>query len=638
MTMPAGAQVSGYTIERVLGAGGMGTVYLARHPTLPRSVALKVLSAELSADPEFRARFRREADLAASLEHPNIVRVYTRGEAEDGRLWIAMQFIDGTDAGALADQGPIPVERTLHIVGEVAKALDFAHSRRLLHRDIKPANFLLTGEPGPHERVLLADFGIARAVEEATRLTATGSMMATVAYASPEAIEGRPVDHRSDLYSLGCALYRMLAGRSPFQDAGTMSAIMMAHLSRPAPPVTGFAPQLPPAIDAVLAIALAKDPAARFDTARQLFEAAQAALRHNQYPAQPVPDAATTALSGSGGEPVTYPSGRFSGAVAKLSKARTNRRNAWLLGAGVLAAVALLAIVLVTGNSGTGKPPYPAQSFNHTFGSTQLDHRPHAVAALTLADADVALSLGVQPIALVSPGGDAPPEWLADLIDGDPKVLAGPDAKALDEVTPDLIIDTGDLNKTQYDQLAEVAPTVTRPTNAGKGLGADLRLSWLASVLGEQGPADEVRAQLKTDQDKIRAENPKLTGPSISVFGFSDDGITALLSNSPAASYLSSVGLTYNPKMQSGADGAEQKPVPQDGMYQYRSTLALVMRTDADAGSGGFFGLPSTLENFSGTVIIVDDPDTIAALNSGGPAATRYLNDTLLPTVTDELS
>ncbi|OBJ70185.1 serine/threonine-protein kinase [Mycobacterium sp. 1274756.6] len=637
MTMPAGAQVSGYTIERVLGAGGMGTVYLARHPTLPRSVALKVLSAELSADPEFRSRFRREADLAASLDHPNVVRVYTRGEAEDGRLWIAMQFIDGTDAGALVDDGPISVERALHIIGEVAKALDYAHSRKLLHRDIKPANFLLAGEPGPHERVLLADFGIARAVEEATRLTATGSMMATVAYASPEAIEGRPLDHRSDLYSLGCALFRMLAGRSPFQDAGTMSAIMMAHLTRPVPPVTSFAPQLPPAINAVLAIAMAKDPAARFDSARQFAEAARAALLHNQVPNRPVPEAATTNVTNAGGEPLTYPSGKFSGAVAKLSGARKNPRRAWLVGAGVLAAVALLVTVLVAGNSGKQKSPYPMQSFNHTFGSTQVDSRPKAVAAMSLADADVALSLGVQPVALFN-ADQEPPSWLADLIDGSPTVLTSLDAKALESIGPDLIIDTGDLTEAQYDQLAGVAPTITRPVTAGKAISADTRLSWLASVLGEQNEVNAVRDDLKAAQDKTRSENSKLAGKTVSVFGFSDEGITALLSNSAPATYLTGLGLTYSPKMQSGSDDAFQKPVPQDGMWEYKSDIALVLRTDQDAASGGFYGLPGSIENFSGTVIIVDEPDTIAALNSGGPAATRYLNDTLVHTITDGLS
>ncbi len=181
--LPEGAEVGGYRIERVLGSGGMGTVYLARHPQLPRSDALKVLPTELSVDPEFRARFLREADLAAMLDHPNIVRIYSRGESASGQLWIAMQFVDGTDAGAELKAGPLPAERVAHIVGQIARALDYAHGRGIVHRDIKPANFLLSGPAGRQERVLLADFGIARALNESSRLTATGAMVATVAYA-----------------------------------------------------------------------------------------------------------------------------------------------------------------------------------------------------------------------------------------------------------------------------------------------------------------------------------------------------------------------------------------------------------------------------------------------------------------------
>lgn len=636
MTMPTGAEVSGYLIERVLGAGGMGTVYLAKHPTLPRSVALKVLSAELSADPEFQARFRREADLAASLDHPNIVRVYTRGVAEDGRLWIAMQFVDGTDAGALIDQGPIPVDRTLHILGEVAKALDFAHSRKLLHRDVKPANFLLSGDPGPHERVLLADFGIARAAEEATRLTATGSMMATVAYAAPEAVEGRPVDHRSDLYSLGCALFKLLTGRTPFQEAGTMSAIMMAHLTRPVPTVTDFASGLPPAINAVLAIALAKDPNARFNSARQLFEASRDALLHNQMPGLPVPAPGSPTIPTPGSDPLTYPSGMFSGAAPVAETGPKHRKRNWLIAACAAAAAALLAIVLITANSGPGKPPYPAQSFNHTYGVTQFDHRPKALAAMTLADADVALSLGAQPAALVAPGQE-PPGWLADLIDRNVTVLSGIDAQELKQVAPDLIVDTGTLTRAQYDQLAEIAPTITRPATSGKALNLDQRISWLASVLGEQQNADTLQQQITEEREKTRTEHPELTGPSISAFAFSDDGLTALLSHSAAGEYLAGLGLTYNTKLQSGADDAPDRPLPPKDLFSLRSTVALVLRTDSAAGSGGFFGLPSQLETFGGTVIVIDDEDVISALNSGGPAAARYLDQTLVPTITEQL-
>lgn len=286
MTLPAGTVIAGYRIERVLGAGGMGSVYLAWHPSLHRRDALKLLSAELSHDPQFRARFLREADLAATLDHPNIVTVYDRGQTPSGQLWIAMQFVDGTDAGAQLTAGCMSVPRAVHITVEVAKALDYAHSRKLLHRDVKPANFLLTGPVGDDERVLLADFGIARALDDATGLTGTGMMVATASYAAPETIEGRRVDHRADVYSLACSLFRMLTGRTPYAEYRGMSAILMAHLMQPIPQATQAAPWLPPAIDEVFVHALAKDPDRRFQSAGALAAAAADALGAQQHTAQ----------------------------------------------------------------------------------------------------------------------------------------------------------------------------------------------------------------------------------------------------------------------------------------------------------------------------------------------------------------
>ncbi|BDN85383.1 serine/threonine-protein kinase PknH/PknJ [Mycobacterium pseudoshottsii] len=271
-----GEVLAGYRIERTLGVGGMGAVYLAAHPSLPRRDALKVLSAELSHDPDFRTRFLREADVASSLDHPNIVGVYDRGQTEDGQLWISMQFVDGTDADAALRAGEMTPDRAIHIVAAVAQALDHAHSRNIIHRDVKPANFLLAGAIGPSERVLLGDFGIARALDD-VGLTATGSLVATVAYAAPEVLSGLSVDGRADIYSLGCTLFRLLTGKPPFTNNG-MAAVMMAHLQAPPPRVTDFVSSLPTALDAVIAIAMAKDPAARFPTAAALAAAAGSAL------------------------------------------------------------------------------------------------------------------------------------------------------------------------------------------------------------------------------------------------------------------------------------------------------------------------------------------------------------------------
>ncbi|MGB0973252.1 MAG: protein kinase domain-containing protein, partial [Mycobacterium sp.] len=420
MTYPAGTVVAGYTIERLLGAGGMGTVYLARHPSLPRSDALKILSAELSADAEFQARFRREAELAAALEHPNIVRVYTRGETVEGQLWIAMQFVDGTDAAAVLRQGPMTTERSMHIVAEVAAALDHAHAAGTLHRDIKPANFLLTDTGGTAERVLLADFGIARALNETSRLTAAGSMLSTVAYTAPESIDDQAVDHRSDLYGLGCSLYRMLVGRTPFQDANGLAETMLAHLMTPVPRATDHAPWLPTAINDVFATALAKKPEDRFASAADLVAAAETALAATTpgAAAPPAPPGAPPPgpLSAPPPSPPPSPPSPPSPPAEGLGPRPVSppapppaRRRRWLVGAAAAAVVAVIvAAVTIWPGTTSDAPPYAAQTFSHTFGATELAARPSAVATVGVADTDVALSLGVQPVGIAVADGTAP--------------------------------------------------------------------------------------------------------------------------------------------------------------------------------------------------------------------------------------
>jgi eukaryotic-like serine/threonine-protein kinase len=273
----AGSLVAGYRVERVLGAGGMGAVYLVANPELPRHDALKVLDAGLSRNSDFRARFIREADLASMLDHPNIVSIYRRGQTEDGRLWIAMQFVDGIDADVALQRGQMSPARAIYIVGEVAKALDYAHQHHVIHRDVKPANFLLTGPVGPRERVVLGDFGIARALHDAGP-TVTGALVATVAYAAPELFGSGLVDHRADVYSLGCSLFRLLTGEPPFASAGGQAAAMMAHLQAPPPRISDRGLGLPPTLDAVIATAMAKEPAQRYPTAGALAAAAAAAL------------------------------------------------------------------------------------------------------------------------------------------------------------------------------------------------------------------------------------------------------------------------------------------------------------------------------------------------------------------------
>ncbi len=285
-----GTIFAGYLIERVLGSGGMGTVYVARHPRLPRHDALKVLSAEYSASDEFRARFNREAELTARLDHPNIVTVHDRGVEHD-RLWIAMQLVDGTDAADLIRRTPggLAPQRILHIVRQAANGLDTAHRAGLLHRDVKPANILVDSRPGRPDRVLLSDFGIAKALSGATELTEAGSVLATLAYAAPEQLTVSTVDHRADVYALGCTLYELLTGSKPFPRPST-GAVLAAHLYDPPPRPSAVTPDLPPAIDDVVARAMAKDPRHRYPSCGALAAAAEAA-----WGAATAPDSVTTA-------------------------------------------------------------------------------------------------------------------------------------------------------------------------------------------------------------------------------------------------------------------------------------------------------------------------------------------------------
>ncbi|WP_255495660.1 serine/threonine-protein kinase [Nocardia sp. GTS18] len=266
--------VAGYEFERLLGRGGMGAVYLARHPRLPRSVAVKVLDEQMFGDAEARGRFEREADLAARLDHPNIVTVYDRG-VDGNRPWIAMQYVPGTDAAAGGALEPL---RAVRIVSEVAEALDFAHSRGVLHRDIKPANVLLaTTDPGRPERVLLADFGIARLHFDHNPLTRTGTFTATLAYASPEQLAGLALGPQCDQYSLACTLFVLLTGAPPFAATNPV-AVIQSHMSADPPALTAHRPGLPAGLDHVLKRAMAKRPEERFGSCGEFAAAVQAAF------------------------------------------------------------------------------------------------------------------------------------------------------------------------------------------------------------------------------------------------------------------------------------------------------------------------------------------------------------------------
>ena len=275
--MNQGDSFGPYRIERLLGRGGMGEVYLAYDTVRDRTVALKVLPAVLGADEHYRIRFRREASSAARLTEPHIIPVHDHGEIDD-RLFIDMRLVEGEDLAAyLAAHGPCSPDRAVAIITQVAAALDAAHAAGLLHRDIKPGNILITGEPG-HEFVYVADFGIARSTtSDADERTATGATVGSLGYIAPERFAQSEEDRRVDVYSLGCLLFELLTGRAPFPVTG-VPALINAHLNTPAPRPSEFVAALPEPLDDVVAQAMAKDPAQRFASAGALAAAAQYAL------------------------------------------------------------------------------------------------------------------------------------------------------------------------------------------------------------------------------------------------------------------------------------------------------------------------------------------------------------------------
>ncbi len=264
MPLADGQVVAGYTILRTLGAGGMGEVYLVQHPRLPRHDALKVLGSAVSSDDEYRKRFNLEADMVATLSNRHIVTIYDRGEFDD-KLWIAMEYIDGTDAShLLAERYPygMPPAEVVRIITGVAEALDYAHSRGLLHRDVKPANILL-GLPGTgDERVMLADFGIARWMGQSSDLTGTNMTVGTVAYAAPEQLKGEQIDGHADQYALAATAYHLLTGMPPFQHTNP-AIVISQHLSSDPPAIGAKRPELA-CLSPVFAKALAKDAGKRY--------------------------------------------------------------------------------------------------------------------------------------------------------------------------------------------------------------------------------------------------------------------------------------------------------------------------------------------------------------------------------------
>ncbi len=274
--LAVGSTFADHVIRGVAGRGGMGVVYRALHVPLKREVALKVIAADVSTDEEFRTRFRHEFEAAALIVHPNVVGIHTAGE-HDGMLYVTMRYVGGTDlARLIAVETRLDPVRAAVITGQVAAALDAAHRAGLVHRDVKPANVLIEA-PGASERALLTDFGLTKFLHSDTQVTQTGTLVGTFDYTAPEQLNELPVDARTDVYALGCMLFQSVTGRVPY-PRDSLAATLFAHLEAPPPSVTALVPEAPAGLDAVVATALAKEPADRYASAGDLARAALAAV------------------------------------------------------------------------------------------------------------------------------------------------------------------------------------------------------------------------------------------------------------------------------------------------------------------------------------------------------------------------
>jgi len=450
-----------YRIVRHLARGGMAEVYLAHDQLLDRPVAVKVLFPELAHDVNFVERFRREARAAAGLNHHNIVSVYDFGE-DEGSYFIVMEYVEGeTLRDVIRTEGPLELPRVVEIGAEVAAALAIAHASDIVHRDVKPGNVLISStvpaarlRDVPEARlseVKVADFGIARAGDPRESLTQTGAVMGTATYLSPEQAKGADIDLRSDVYSLGVVLYEMATGRPPFAGSSPV-AIAYQHLNEPPVPPSTQNPALPPAFDAIVLKALAKDPADRQGSATEL-RSELLALTMGPPDLEPTmleaPAAAAAAAAGSSTEvlaPVAAPVPPTGGRPAPVGPPPSTpasvyrRRRLVLLGVLGLLAVALLAIVVAMASGG---------------GSGGTNTVPRVI-DLSVADATAAVAkAGLTSTVDRQPGLSGDPNKVVDQ-------RPAPDAKVKSTTVVTLVVPGGPTTT-----APSTGRTVTTPTSTG---------------------------------------------------------------------------------------------------------------------------------------------------------------------------
>ncbi len=387
-----GQKLGIYYLQRLIAKGGMGAVYLAVDPTLRRQVAIKVLAPELAADPDYVARFQREATSLARIRHPNLVHIYAVGE-DGNRHFIAMEYLKGLSvADILRQRGPLPHPTAIRILGQVLAALDKVHAAGIVHRDLKPANIMIDED----QRAILTDFGLAKPRHDHT-VTTGGTLIGTPEYMAPELAEGQEADFRTDIYALGVILFELVTGRVPFQSASAF-ATLRQHVERPTPSARAITPALPPQLDATVARAMAKRPDDRYPTVRafaadllavtptyELSELARGTRGMEAPPTMPADfAAAATAPTLAAEDPSTAtvaPAGVAEPPTRATLPIGAGRRAWWLVAAGAIGALALVVVLALVLGLGRGlfrpAPPRASQAVFTVYrrGGTALSGR-----------------------------------------------------------------------------------------------------------------------------------------------------------------------------------------------------------------------------------------------------------------------
>ncbi len=375
-----------YKVEEILGEGGMGVVYRGRHKVIDKAVAIKILRADMARDAEITERFLREARAASAIGNPHIIDISDFGTLPDGSTYFVMEYLDGVPLASLVeDKQPVPIKRLLHVAHQIADGLAAAHQREIVHRDLKPDNIFLIQRGSEKDFVKILDFGIAKVASGTAKLTRHGSVFGTPHYMSPEQAAGAPLDHRTDIYSLGVIMYEMASGKLPF-DADNFMGILTQHMYQAPVPIRALVPpqDIPPGLEAIVLKCLSKKPEQRYQSMGELTDDLEKMVNGQQ------PDAVGEMMSRSGG--FNVPADFFKSAMpvpVPATPPGMDTRPRWPLIAGVVSVIVAIGIVIgifAYSQYGTASTKdRAASSTSTTVAGTAMDPSPSAPATTTAA-------------------------------------------------------------------------------------------------------------------------------------------------------------------------------------------------------------------------------------------------------------